>query len=477
MTARKSQAQKPRPKTIDLIDSERTFAGSLLQAPERVVRIARNKGLTANSFTDDEARLVFGSVLRIVDGGTPCEPLVVKADTGLDVSVIEKLIEDCPTTAHAEYHAQLIVDAEERRNTTKTLLAVCNMIGREAGTEGGEGLRMFLERSLAPLLKPKNGDAIQAVDASVWLSEKDEPEQPIMEGIFDAGDRVAIVGQSKARKSFYALQLAVNVATGTPFLGVITVKQRVILLNGEIKAGAYKKRLRRMISTLGVDAATLDGLVVLNTSEDTEPPSFDKVLSLAKKHGAQVVLIDPAYLLLGDEIEQKAVKETITAMKQFSAEGITLVMVFHAAKGRAGDKQVIDRISGSGIYARDTSTMLSLCEHATEADHVVLATICRNHPPCDPVTIRFNDGAFEVTGVAPIEKTSKTKPKRTFTQDEIQGCFSTLETSYRDSVDAVTCGLGVGVSKAKEIIRDAAKAGILKSRVEGRSTLYWVDMG
>lgn len=477
MTAKKSQVQKPRPKTIDLIDSERTFAGSLLQVPERVVKIARDYGLTAASFTDDDSRRVFSSVMRIVDAGTPCEPLAVKADTGLDVSVIQKLIEDCPTAAHAEYHAQQIVYGQERRTATATLLAVCNKIGREPGTDGGVGLRMYLERSIAPLLKPKDGNTIQAVNASAWLSEADEQERPVMQGVFDAGDRVAIVGQSKARKSFYALQMAVNIATGTPFLGVPTTKQRVILLNGEIKAGAYKKRLRRMISTLGVDSTTLDGLVILNTSEDTEPPSFDKVLLLAKKHGAQVVLIDPAYLFLGDENEQTAAKETIMLMKQFAAEGLTLVMVFHAAKGRAGDKQVIDRISGSGVYARDTSTMLSLCEHATEEDHVVLAKICRNHPPCDPVTLRFTDGAFEVTTVAPIEKTSKTKPKRTFTQDEIQGCFSAKEASYRDSVDAVTCGLGVGVSKAKEIIRDAAKAGTLKSRVEGRSTLYWVDMG
>jgi len=463
MTAKKNQAQKP--KTIDLINSERTFAGSLLQDPERVVKIARDYGLTADSFTDDFARRVFGSVQRHVGAGVPCEPLAVQKDTGLKVSVIQELIDDCPTAAYAEYHAGLILGAALKRDALATI--------KEA--DGTEALRLACEKITQGLPLAQGG--VVAIAAATWLTEQDEPERPIMEGVFDAGDRVAIVGQSKARKSFYALQLAVNVVTGTPFLGVPTVKQRVILLNGEIKACAYKKRLRRMISTLGIDGTTLDGLIVVNTSEEAQPPSFDKVLSLAKKQGAQVVLIDPAYLLLGDENDQTAVKATIAAMKQFAAEGLTLVMVFHAAKGRAGDKQVIDRISGSGIYARDTSTMLSLCEHATEEDHVVLAKICRNHPPCDPVTLRFNDGAFEVTTVAPIEKNSKTKPKRTFTQDEIQECFSALETSYRDSLDAVTRGLGVGVSKAKEIIRDAAKAGTLKCRVEGRSTLYWVDVG
>ena len=47
-------------------------------------------------------------------------------------------------------------------------------------------------------------------------------------------------------------------------------------------------------------------------------------------------------------------------MRAFAAAGVTLVNVYHGTKGFIGDRQVIDRVAGSGIYARDASTMLSL---------------------------------------------------------------------------------------------------------------------
>jgi len=323
------------------------------------------------------------------------------------------------------------------------------------------------------VLRPAGGgDGPEVVVASDWLAQPDEPERPVVHELVDCGDRVSVVGQSKARKSFYAKQLAVTIATGSDFLGVPTVRHRVLLINGEIRANPYKKRLRRMIAKLAIAPAGLDWLHVVNAAEHADSPSFDWIREQAKKHGAQVVVLDPFYLMVGDESDQIEVKQAIREIKRFAADDMTLVMVFHAAKGRIGDRQVIDRISGSGIFARDASTMISLCEHASEADAVVVTPVTRNHPPKEPRTVRFEDGAFVQTEIAAVEKNSQTKPKRVILDDEIRACFGDKARDYSDTIFTIKTRLGIGDNRAKEILARAVSDGLVQASKEGRKTFY-----
>jgi hypothetical protein len=194
---------------------------------------------------------------------------------------------------------------------------------------------------------------------------------------------------------------------------------------------------------------------------------------MAKGSKAEVVIVDPAYLLLGDEIDQMQAKQNVQSMRAFAAAGVTLVNVYHGTKGFIGDRQVIDRVAGSGVYARDASTMLSLCEHATEQDHIVLAAVTRNHPPQDARTLVFCDGAFTVAdGVGAVEKTSKTRSARTFTDTDIAVCFPTEPATYADMIQTVQSRLGVGIVKAKDLIARAVSSRIADVTHTGRNTLY-----
>ena len=72
------------------------------------------------------------------------------------------------------------------------------------------------------------------VDAADWLNVEDEPDNPLVEGFIECGEVVAMVGQAKAGKSLLALQLAVCVAAGVPFLNRTCKRQRVYLANLEV---------------------------------------------------------------------------------------------------------------------------------------------------------------------------------------------------------------------------------------------------
>jgi hypothetical protein len=179
-------------------------------------------------------------------------------------------------------------------------------------------------------------------------------------------------------------------------------------------------------------------------------------------------------LLLGDEIDQMQAKQNVQSMRAFAAAGVTLVNVYHGTKGFIGDRQVIDRVAGSGVYARDASTMLSLCEHATEPDHVVLAAVTRNHPPQDARTLVFQDGAFTVADdVASIEKTSKTRAARKFDLQSVANCLPTGDgMKYGQAADRIRDRLAIGLNKAKELLGAAVESGHVEMLSVGTRTEY-----
>jgi len=450
---------------FDPTPAVRALAGLVLLEPTgTLAEIKRAGGLPANAADcDADAAAVFRAVAIEQAAGRTLTPEGVFTACGLPGGKQDALTDNAPLPSELSALVRTIREALALRHAVQIL-------------ERTDADLSFKQAELARVLAPladRGGDTVRPVDAAGWLAEADEPDLPVVCGLFDHGDRVSIVGQSKARKSFFALQLAVSIATGTPFLGVETTGAAVLLVNGEIRPGPYRKRLRRMLAVMQLDADALrDRLSILNSCDATTPATWQSVLSLAMKHRAEVCIIDPAYLLLGDEIDQQQAKENVQSMRAFAAAGVTLVNVYHATKGMIGDRQVIDRVSGSGVYARDASTMLSLCEHATEPDHVVLSAVTRNHPPTEPVTLVFREGAFHPADVAPVERTSRTRTQRTITDESLVACFTTEPANYHNACVNIQRRLAVGIVRSKELLAHAVEAGLVTAKTSGRNTIY-----
>ena len=63
-----------------------------------------------------------------------------------------------------------------------------------------------------------------------------EPPSPkwVLDGIFEKGNKVLVVGSSKTRKSFFAIQLALCVSAGLPFVGIdVAAPRRVLLVSNQ----------------------------------------------------------------------------------------------------------------------------------------------------------------------------------------------------------------------------------------------------
>jgi len=250
------------------------------------------------------------------------------------------------------------------------------------------------------------------VDAADWLAQPDEPDTPLIHELIEQGEMVAVVGQSKAGKSFISLEMAVCIALGLPFLERETVRQKVYIANLEVSRKQYKKRLRRLVQALGIDPHELNGWLFIDNMKG-ESASWDWCRAEAARHGCTVCLIDPFYQIFkGDESDIEACQTAIDEMKVYQKEGFTLIVVFHSPKGFSGDRQLIDMISGSSILARFPESIFGLLNHATSKQCRVVKCVLRNYPPPEDQTIKFDEGLFRVCGdIAPDVETGQTRFK------------------------------------------------------------------
>lgn len=234
-----------------------------------------------------------------------------------------------------------------------------------------------------------------AKDAAAWLDEPDEPERPVVEELIEEGECVAVVGSAKAGKSLLALQLALCIAAGIPFLGKPTVRHKVYVANLEVATRQYKKRLRRMVEALDIAPDRLRGWLFFDNLKN-KGVDWDYVKDNAAAWGAGFVLVDPFYQIFdGAEVDEEAVQAAIGRMMEFQRDGFTLAVVFHAPKGFNGDRNLIDLISGSSRLARYPEGILGLLNHAEGGKYRVFSAVLRNFPPPEDLTLTSEGGALE----------------------------------------------------------------------------------
>lgn len=237
-------------------------------------------------------------------------------------------------------------------------------------------------------------DAIPVINAADWLTSEPPKHDPILEDVFDLGDKVAILAPSKMRKSFFLMQGAICFASGIDFLHWSTVRPfRVLSVQFEIKDGHYHRRVRRMHDALGKPDIG-DRLRIVNARGlDFD---LDAVARVAQRHQSEIIMFDPLYkLATGDENSAADMKPILAAFDKLAeVTGAAVVYVHHDAKGAASERDTRDRGAGSGVLARDYDACITLTQHRDNPDTAVVNTLLRNYPPRDAFCATFENGCF-----------------------------------------------------------------------------------
>lgn len=237
--------------------------------------------------------------------------------------------------------------------------------------------------------------------ADVW-DNPPELAPPLIEGILRVGHKMILTAPSKAGKSFDLIELAFACAEGMNWAGHRCRMGNVMYMNMEIDRASFFRRIKNVYSAHGmnqdihvgnIDVWNLRGHAVPITK--LAPLIIDYVKKSGKKY--EVIIIDPLYKVMsGDENSNSDTAEMLKAFDMIANEtGASVVYSHHFAKGNGGDRSVIDRGAGAGVFARDPDAIVTMTQldYEDPTDPNVTAWrmefVLREFPSAQPVNMFF----------------------------------------------------------------------------------------
>ncbi|MEI7733166.1 MAG: AAA family ATPase [Verrucomicrobiota bacterium] len=225
------------------------------------------------------------------------------------------------------------------------------------------------------------------VDASALVADTTPAPDEVVCGVLHRGAKMVVGGSSKTNKTWCLTDLAIAVSHNEPWLNFKTRPGLVLFVNLEIQPYFFARRIEAIASAknIPVRSGVLD---VLNLRGHCA--SFDELLprisERAKQRGYVLIVLDPIYKLMAGRDENSAgdIGEVMHGIESLAVQtGAAVAFAAHFSKGNQAAKESIDRISGSGVFARDPDSILTLTRHQ-EADSFTIDCVLRNHPPVAP---------------------------------------------------------------------------------------------
>jgi len=204
----------------------------------------------------------------------------------------------------------------------------------------------------------------------------------LVKGLLHQGTKAVVASGSKAGKTWILLDLALSVATGSNFLRWNTHQGRVLFINFEIQRAFMKDRLAAVMKRRNIERVDqLDFWNLRGKTADFEALVANIIKEVDGKNYALIIL-DPIYKAMAGKSENGALGVGALGSlldRLTERSGAAVVFAHHFAKGDAKKKNAIDRMSGSGVFARDADTIITLTEHET-TDCFTVEMILRNLP-------------------------------------------------------------------------------------------------
>ena len=222
----------------------------------------------------------------------------------------------------------------------------------------------------------------------------------LIDGLLHQSSKAVFAGQSKTYKTWIAILSGLSVATGTDFLGRETRKGGVLYMDFELQPCFAQDRLWSVLQGKGLSVP---------------PPNFmywplrgkcydaDRVLNVLEERINSIpdlayIIADPIYKLASniDENHAGSVTELLLSLERFSeSTGAAILFTHHFNKsGTGANGDHMNKMSGSGSFARDPDTIMTMSRHPSVPNCLVAETTLRNMKSPDPFVIEVDPPLF-----------------------------------------------------------------------------------
>lgn len=388
-----------------------------------LVRCAK-LGVNGESFSSELRRTVFAAVEGMVAAGAPVDGSTVAVELtsrGLLTQAADAAGAGPLPMSYAEFAAMLTVPprmgSEDfyvrklralalRRKVVLQAQAAAALALEAAGDEKDveemcaqvEQRFQGLTRARLGISAARNGSLppLMAWGDLVGREARPEPAR-LVEGLIHRGGKVMLGGGSKSFKTWVLIDLALSVATGTPWWGMRTARGRVLFVNFELQTWSFERRVRAIAEAKKIgEAENFVSWHLRGHSRDLAEliPQFLTQVAGSK---FDMIILDPIYKCLGDR-DENANGEVSALLNEIEALAVrseaAVVFGHHFSKGNQAAKDARDRVSGAGAWTRDPDTVLTLTPHEEEG-HFTVESVLRDQAPKEPMVVRWKMPVME----------------------------------------------------------------------------------
>lgn len=222
-------------------------------------------------------------------------------------------------------------------------------------TQPKQPLSPLPEFARNPPVTVRSFAGIDAAEMAVYAAM--EPEW-LVRDIFTIDEPLLVGARSKGCKTLQLTDLAVAVASGTPWMNAFEVpkQRRVLFISGETNRRRMAKHIEKACVGRGIDAHRLQGFLRIEAVEFPCLPRLadqDAIKADVEKYGIELVIVDPLYRGLSG-IDSSRLSEMGDAIKSFQAACAPACMILshHVIKSAAreyGSAPELEDMTGAGI--------------------------------------------------------------------------------------------------------------------------------
>jgi AAA domain/DnaB-like helicase N terminal domain len=331
-------------------------------------------------------------------------------------SYVTQLINFVPTAANVVYYTDIMIDKMRRREAISAhTLGVRSAYSSMDEDEFLANEQRITNRLLT--LVSTNGKFPQMIDVADFTDDVPiELPRLVIHYLLHEGSKMLLGGNSKGRKTWTLLDLALSVATGTEWWGFHTRKGCVCYVNLELQPAFFRQRLDKIKETRSL-APERGAFLAWHLRGYAKPMRdlINDLLVFLQQHRFTLIIIDPIYKTLpathGAENDSAIITQLLNDIEAIAVEtGAAVLFSSHFSKGDQSEKESIDRVSGSGAWARDPDSVITMTPHEDAESFTVDATL-RNLAPIRPFVVKWDYPLFTRVEEADPDKLKRAKGK------------------------------------------------------------------
>lgn len=234
------------------------------------------------------------------------------------------------------------------------------------------------------------------------LMDNDYGDNPyLVEHLIPEYGITCIAGKPKSGKSFIALQLAKNIAEGSPAFGHFETKQAKVLLI------AKEDRERLLQDRLKMFHTPRELPIIISTDQsvymDTEKYLYT-IISFCRSHNISVVIADSFRRFLnGDENSSQEVTKLHSFFKKLNDASISVIFIHHHRKGSGENTEALR--GSSDIHAM-VDSLLTITRKEVQQAIEISQDALREDIPIEPFNLSiptFQEHSLEYTFIQTIQ--------------------------------------------------------------------------